>query len=146
SIWLGETVSLSPYVLSSEFTRIFWITIIFLYAFVASVIPVSVLLRPRDYLSSIQLIFSLVLGFIAVLIVRQIIDAPAYISSTTFALWPILFITAPCGAISGFHGLASSGTTSKQLSKESHGRRVGYGGMLMEGLLAILVTVIAIAG
>ncbi|MDP3966229.1 MAG: carbon starvation CstA family protein, partial [archaeon] len=146
SIWLGETISFSPNVLNAEFTRIFWITIIFVYAFIASVIPVSILLRPRDYLSSIQLIFTLLLGFIGLLIIRPVINAPEYISGGTFALWPILFITVACGAISGFHGLVSSGTTSKQLSKESDGRRIGYGGMLMEGLLAILVTLIAVAG
>ena len=146
SIWLGETISLSPHILNSGFTRIFWITIIFIYAFIASVLPVSALLRPRDYLSSIQLVFSLLLGFIAILIVRPIIDAPLYIPNTSFALWPILFITVACGAISGFHGIVSSGTTSKQLSKESDARRVSYGGMIMEGILATLVTLIVVAG
>ena len=62
------------------------------------------------------------------------------------ALWPILFITVACGAISGFHGIVSSGTTSKQLSKESHGKSVGYGGMLGEATVAIIVTIVAIAG
>ncbi|HIH51976.1 MAG TPA: carbon starvation protein A [Nanoarchaeota archaeon] len=146
SVWAGEFFVISPNVFTPEITRIFWITIIFIYAFLASVIPVSILLRPRDYLSSIQLIFTLLLGFVGVLIVRPIINAPSFLSSVEFSLWPVLFITVACGAVSGFHGLVSSGTTSKQLSKESDARRVGYGSMLLEGLLAILVTIIAIAG
>lgn len=146
SVWVSELIPISASVVNPEITRIFWITVIIIYAFVASVIPVSILLRPRDFLSSIQLILTLLLGFIAVLVVSPIINAPSYISGGNFALWPILFITVACGAVSGFHGLVSSGTTSKQLSRESDARRIGYGGMLMEGLLAILVTVIAIAG
>jgi carbon starvation protein len=146
SLWLGEKFPISPYIISEQITRIFWISVIMLYAFIASIIPVWILLRPRDYLSSIQLILTLGLGFIGILIIRPTVNAPAYISNSGFPLWPILFITVACGAISGFHGIVSSGTTSKQLSKESHGRAIGYGGMLMEGLLAILVTVMAVAG
>ena len=146
SLWLGEKIPVSSFIISENVTRIFWISIIMIYAFIASTIPVWVLLRPRDYLSSIQLILTLGLGFIGILLVHPTINAPAYVSGSGFALWPILFITVACGAISGFHGIVSSGTTSKQLAKESHGRAVGYGGMLGEGLLAILVTVIAIAG
>lgn len=122
------------------------ITLIMLYAGIASVTPVWILLRPRDYLSAIQMSLILFLGLISVLITRPLINAPAYISSTEFPLWPILFITVACGAISGFHGLVASGTTSKQLSKESHGKQIGYGGMLMESTLAILVIVVTIAG
>ena len=92
------------------------------------------------------MIATLLLGFIAIIIIRPVINAPAYIKSDIFPVWPILFITVACGAISGFHGLVSSGTTSKQLAKESHGRAIGYGGMLLEGLLAILVTIVVIAG
>lgn len=146
SLWLGEKYPISAFIMNDSFTRIFWITIIMIYAFVASTIPVWILLRPRDYLSSLQLVLTLGLGFVGVLIVHPIINAPAYISGSGFPLWPILFITVACGAISGFHGIVSSGTTSKQLSKESHGKQVGYLGMLMEGLLAILVTVIVISG
>lgn len=122
------------------------ITLIMLYAGIASVTPVWILLRPRDYLSAIQMLLILFLGLISVLIARPLINAPAYISSTEFPLWPILFITVACGAISGFHGLVASGTTSKQLSKESHGKQIGYGAMLMESTLAILVIAVTIAG
>ncbi|HLC62808.1 MAG TPA: carbon starvation CstA family protein, partial [Candidatus Nanoarchaeia archaeon] len=126
--------------------RNIWITMIFLYAFAASVLPVWFLLRPRDYLSSIQMILILILGIVAFFIARPVINAPAYISGGIFPLWPILFITVACGAVSGFHGLVSSGTTSKQLAKESHGKSVGYGSMILEGTLAILVTVVVISG
>jgi carbon starvation protein len=126
--------------------RNIWITVIFAYAFVASITPVWILLRPRDYLSAIQMILILGVGFIAFFIARPVINAPSYISGSVFPIWPILFITVACGAISGFHGLVSSGTTSKQLAKESHGKAVGFGGMILEGLLAILVTVVVISG
>ncbi|MEX0920870.1 MAG: carbon starvation protein A [Candidatus Pacearchaeota archaeon] len=145
-VWIGNMFPISLQIENPLFIRNIWISIIFVYAFIASVVPVWFLLRPRDYLSAIQMTLILGLGFLAVLIARPEINAPIYISGGTFPLWPILFITVACGAISGFHGLVSSGTTSKQLSKESHGRPVGYGGMILEGLLAILVTVVAIAG
>lgn len=122
------------------------VTVIILYAGVASIVPVWVLLRPRDYLSAIQMGIILVLGIVGILIVHPVVNAPGIIRGPIFPLWPILFITVACGAISGFHGIVSSGTTSKQLSKESHGRAVGYGSMLGEALLATLVTIVAIAG
>ncbi len=123
-----------------------WITIILIYAFIASIAPVWILLQPRDYLSAIQMGLILLLAIVSFLIVRPIISAPGYISGAIFPLWPILFVTVACGAISGFHGLVSSGTTSKQLAKESHGKIIGYGAMLGEGLLAIIVTLIVVAG
>lgn len=126
--------------------KIAWITIIIGYAGLASVIPINLLLRPRDFLSAIQMILILILGFLSILIVRPVINAPTYISGSTFPIWPILFITVACGAISGFHGLVSSGTSSKQLSKESHGKSVGYGSMLLEGTLAVFVTLVVISG
>ena len=145
SVWIGSMFPLNlPF--SAGVSKIIWITIIFAYAFIASIVPVWLLLRPRDYLSAIQMTLILGLGFIALLIVRPIINAPIYISNSIFPLWPILFITVACGAVSGFHGLVSSGTTSKQLKKESHGRAVGYGGMILEGTLALLVTIVAISG
>ncbi|MEM4271564.1 MAG: carbon starvation protein A [Candidatus Pacearchaeota archaeon] len=144
--WVGYKIPISLPISDSTLLRNIWVSIIILYAGFASVAPVWFLLRPRDYLSAIQMILILGLGFLSVLIARPLMNAPVYISSSPFPLWPILFITVACGAISGFHGLVSSGTTSKQLAKESHGRAVGYGSMLMEGGLAILVTIIAAAG
>src|SRR3990167_3911975 len=145
-VWIGHIFPINFPVDNPILLRNIWITMIFLYAFAASVLPVWFLLRPRDYLSSIQMILILALGIIAFLIARPVINAPSYISGGIFPLWPILFITVACGAISGFHGLVSSGTTSKQLAKESHGNVIGYGGMLLEGTLAVLVTVVVISG
>ena len=146
SVWVGHSIPVTLGVDNPNLLRNILVTIIFGYAFIASIAPVWLLLRPRDYLSAIQMTLILVLGFVAILLSRPVINAPIYISGGIFPIWPILFITVACGAISGFHGLVSSGTTSKQLSKESHGRAVGYGSMILEGLLAVLVTIVAIAG
>lgn len=145
-VWVGNIIPINLNIQNPILLRNLWITIIFAYAFIASITPVWILLRPRDYLSAIQMVLILALGFVAFLIARPVINAPSYISGGGFPIWPILFITVACGAISGFHGLVSSGTTSKQLAKESHGKAVGYGSMLFEGLLAVLVTVVVISG
>jgi len=145
-VWVGHLFPINLAIENPNLLRNFWVTIIFGYAFIASIAPVRILLRPRDYLSALQMIIILILGVVAFLIARPEINAPIYISGGAFPLWPILFITVACGAISGFHGLVSSGTTSKQLKKESHGKAVGYGGMILEGVLAILVTVVVISG
>ena len=139
-MWIGYKFPLVlPF--SAEISRIVWITLLIAYGGLASLIPVWIFLQPRDYLSSIQLILFLFIGFIGVLIVRPVINSPAIITGN-LPMWPILFITVACGAVSGFHSLVASGTTSKQLAKESHGRFVGYGGMVAEGLLALLVVLL----
>ena len=136
-MWVGYKVPLAlPFTLQIQ--QIFWITILLLYGALASLIPVWIFLQPRDYLSSIQLILFLVLGFASIFVVRPDISVPMIVKGN-FPMWPILFITVACGAISGFHSLVASGTTSKQLAKEKHGRFIGYGGMIAEGLLALLV-------
>ena len=128
-----------------------WTVILLIYAFIASVLPVTVLLQPRDYINAYQLIVAmslLVLGvFGAVFLKDMTIVAPAFDYSPKDAppLLPFLFITIACGAISGFHSLVSSGTSSKQVISEEDALFVGYGSMLMEGVLAILV-LIAVAG
>ena len=138
-MYVGYKIPLSlPF--SAEITKIIWITILISYGAIASLIPVWVFLQPRDYLSSIQLVLFLALGVVAILIVRPVINSPSIILGN-FPLWPILFITVACGAVSGFHSLVASGTTSKQLAKESHGKFVGYGGMIAEGILALLVVI-----
>ncbi|HJZ19247.1 MAG TPA: carbon starvation CstA family protein, partial [Candidatus Nanoarchaeia archaeon] len=146
SIWVSLSFPLDFSFLNPTVFRNIVITIILLYAGAASVAPVWVLLRPRDYLSAVQMSLILLLGILGVLVVKPMINAPAYISSSIFPLWPILFITVACGAVSGFHGIVASGTTSKQLSKESHAKSVGYGSMILEGTVAIFVTIVAIAG
>src|SRR5699024_9125731 len=107
----------------------FWVVVLFLYAGLASILPVWVLLQPRDYINGLQLFIGLGILYAAVLISGPTIVAPAYNSAVpegTPGLVPLLFVTIACGAISGFHGVVSSGTSSKQLDKETDARFVGY--------------------
>ena len=123
-----------------------WIVILFIYATIASLLPVWLLLQPRDYINGIQLFIGLALLFGAVFVANPTVVAPAFNTSVpagTPPLVPLLFVTIACGALSGFHGLVASGTTSKQLDKETDARFVGYLGSSGEGLLA-LVTIIAV--
>ncbi|WP_435196626.1 carbon starvation CstA family protein [Natronomonas sp. EA1] len=136
-----------------------WIPIIMVYAAAASALPVWMLLQPRDYLSSF-LLYSGVGGALVAIIVGTLLGTsaqPLVVNIGAFngfwgttgisPLFPLLFITIACGTISGFHSLVSSGTTSKQLNKESDARAIGYGGMLGEGLLAIVaLSTLAVAG
>jgi len=132
-----------------------WIPVVLVYGFIASVLPVWVLLQPRDFLTS-SLLYAGVGGTLLAVIVgtftggasQLVIDVPAYagfwggaLVETTLPLFPLLFVTIACGTISGFHSLVSSGTTAKQLDKESDARTIGYGGMLGEGLLATVAIV-----
>lgn len=119
----------------------FWLAAAFVYSFLAATLPVWVLLQPRDYLSMYILVFGMVFGYLGLFFLRPTINGPALTAavSTQGPLWPVLFITVACGAFSGFHSLVASGTTAKQLRKESDGRLIAYGGMLAEGALALLV-------
>ena len=119
----------------------FWLVVSLIYCFMAATLPVWVLLQPRDYLSMYILIVGLALGFVSLLVMHPTINGPAFtgFDSAKGPLWPILFITVACGAVSGFHSVVSSGTSAKQLRKESDGRKVAFGGMLTEGALAMLV-------
>lgn len=121
----------------------FWLALTFIYAFLASILPVQTLLQPRDYLSMYILLVGLIIGIVGTLVLNPVLNAPAYVGfeGPKGPLFPILFITIACGAISGFHSLVSSGTSSKQLNREGDGQLIAYGGMLMEGLLALLVIV-----
>ena len=126
-----------------------WITLLFIYCSIASLLPVWTLLQPRDYINSHQLFFGLALLIVGIFVAQPIVDAPAIRSFSdpeTPDLFPLLFVTIACGAISGFHGLVSSGTSSKQLEKLSDSRVVGYGGMIGEGTLALVSTICAVAG
>ena len=124
-----------------------WIIILFIYAFIASTLPVTTLLQPRDYINAHELIIMLALMFIGVIVAHPVIVAPAFNLHAKGAppVWPFLFVVIACGAISGFHSLVSSGTSSKQLANEKDALFVGYGSMLMEGTLATLV-IAAVAG
>lgn len=150
-IWVGDQV---PIEITGTFMGLSagpqWILILFGYAAVASLLPVWLLLQPRDYINGIQLFIGLGLLYAAVLFASPEITAPAYNSEATGIgappIVPLLFVTIACGAISGFHGLVASGTTSKQLDKEPDARFVGYLGSLGEGLLAIATIVVVSAG
>jgi carbon starvation protein len=125
-----------------------WVWILLIYSFFASVLPVWALLQPRDYLNSHQLITGLVLLGLGLVVLHPAVQAPAINPSPPGAppMIPFLFITIACGAISGFHGLVSSGTTSKQVACMSDARPIGYGGMLGEGTLGLLAVLAATAG
>ncbi|MEF3120580.1 carbon starvation protein A [Kocuria flava] len=127
----------------------FWIVVLFLYAGVASVVPVWALLQPRDYINGLQLFIGLGLLYGSVLLSAPTVVAPAYneaVPEGTPSLVPLLFVTIACGAISGFHGIVSSGTSAKQLDKETDARFVGYFGAVGEGLLALGAIIATTAG
>ncbi|MHA7142608.1 MULTISPECIES: carbon starvation CstA family protein [unclassified Arthrobacter] len=127
----------------------FWIVVLFLYAGVASVLPVWMLLQPRDYINGLQLFIALGILYGAILISAPTLVAPAFneaVPEGTPSLIPLLFVTIACGAISGFHGIVSSGTSSKQLNKETDARFVGYFGAVGEGLLALGAIIATTAG
>ena len=124
-----------------------WIIFLFIYSGIASMLPVWLLLQPRDYINSHQLLVGLGLIYTSILIFRPEITAPALnLSSGGPPIIPFLFVTIACGAISGFHGLVSSGTTSKQIENEKDARMVGYGSMLGEGSLALATIIASVAG
>jgi carbon starvation protein len=118
-----------------------WIYVLLGYAFIASVTPVTLLLQPRDYLNSFLLYGLIIAAVLGVIIANPEIkmDTEVHVNSENLGfLFPVLFVTIACGAISGFHSLVASGTTSKQLDKESDAKIVGFGGMLIESFLAII--------
>ncbi len=125
-----------------------WVVILLVYAYIASVLPVQTLLQPRDYINSHQLFVTLALLAGGVIVARPAVVAPAVDLAPVGAppLLPMLFVVVACGAISGFHSLVSSGTSSKQCESEGDAQAVGYGSMLMEGMLAVLVIVACGAG
>jgi carbon starvation protein len=147
-IYLGEMVPLAlPATMFGLGAATQWILILFAYAAVASMLPVWLLLQPRDYINGIQLFIGLALMYGAIVAVSPNIVAPAFnanVPAGTPPMLPLLFVTIACGAISGFHGLVGSGTTSKQLNKEPDARFVGYLGSFGEGSLA-LVSIIAVS-
>jgi len=151
-----------PGVIGDGIPTIAWVAILLLYSYIASVLPVWTLLQPRDFINSLQLISALGLIMIGLVVAgliggapaaggeRQSLEivAPAFRMAPEGAPWifPFLFITIACGAISGFHCLVSSGTSSKQVKCESDAQFVGYGSMLTEGFLATLVILACVAG
>ncbi len=129
-----------------------WTVILLAYCYAASVLPVWLLLQPRDYLNSYLLYVMLAVGVIGIFVAAPSLQMDAFVglsalhpkTGSTELLFPMLFVTVACGACSGFHALVSSGTTSKQISSEKYMRPIAFGGMLVEGVLA-LIALIAVA-
>lgn len=152
SILLGRIWPISLAGIAAEdglFTeRNIWVILLFAYTFLASRIPVWVLLQPRDYINSQQLFIALGVIGVGLIIGMDRIVAPVVNDTPegSPSWFPFLFITIACGAISGFHSLVSSGTTSKQLDKETDARHVGYAGAIGEGSLAVAAILACTAG
>lgn len=141
--WLGgtaaESVLLGLDAVGGAF--LLWIVILLTYVYLASILPVWKLLQPRDYINAQQLVFGLLILYGGLLVLRPPVTAPMYNAAADISWFPLLFITIACGAISGFHGLVASGTSSKQLDKETDARTVGYLGAVGEGTLALIATI-----
>jgi len=145
AIWLGTVTPI-------KLSYMNWMWVFFFYIVIAAAIPVNILLQPRDYLNSWLLYFGLVLGFIAAVFAFKGFEVPAFSSFAPILMggkptpfWPAIPLVIACGSLSGFHSLVASGTTSKQLEKESDGLFIGYGAMFTEGFLSTVV-VVSIAG
>ncbi len=164
SLWIS-TIIMVPIVIGSVFyaTNAAWVQSVFAlsadtwrlilvgYIFAASVLPVWLLLQPRDYLASYMLYFSVIIGAVGMIFGSDFeVVLPAWKGAMTPKgefIWPMLFVIVACGAISGFHSLVGSGTTAKQIRRESDAKPVGYGAMLLEGLVAVIaIGTIMIAG
>lgn len=134
-IWLGSMFPI-------YFTLNTWAILLLLYALAASILPVWLLLQPRDYINTLSLYFGLIVLYMAVFLFMPSFTAPAINSSEGLpSIFPLMFVTVACGAVSGFHSVVASGTTAKQIAKESDARPIGYGSMIAEcglGLIAVL--------
>lgn len=140
-IWFGQSVPIVLPAIAGVRPQVAWDVVILLYCGLASILPMWLLLQPRGYLGGFFLYVTLAAGLIGVLLGGERIQYPAFLGWTSPAglpLFPLLFVTVACGACSGFHGIVSSGTTSKQIDREPDCRLIGYGGMLLEGLVAVI--------
>jgi carbon starvation protein len=150
AVWLGGRIAESAWAGSFTFQRNTIILLMAAYGFIASVLPVWMLLCPRDYLSSYLKIGTIAFLILGVILVHPNLNMPAF---TPFVagggpvipgkVYPFVFITIACGAISGFHALIASGTTPKMIAKETDARMIGYGGMLMEGVVGVVALIAA---
>jgi carbon starvation protein len=150
AVWLGGRIAESSWAATFTFSRTTIIILMAVYGFIASVLPVWMLLCPRDYLSSYLKIGTIGFLIIGVILVAPTLNMPAW---TPFIhgggpvipgkIYPFVFITIACGAISGFHALIASGTTPKMIAKETDARVIGYGGMLMEGVVGVVALIAA---
>ena len=150
-VWVGTKypISLDTFGIAPENIQTCWIIFLFTYSAISSLLPVWLLLQPRDFINSHQLVVGLGLIFLGIFLTQPALDAPAIreiSDSGAPPIFPMLFVTIACGAISGFHGLVSSGTTSKQINTMKDARLIGYGAMLGEGTLAVASIIAAVAG
>ena len=145
-VWLGTVIPFDLMKIAgcskASATNI-WAVVLLVYAFCASILPVWVLLQPRDYLNSYLLYVMMLLGLLGIAFYHPTLNVPAFACEGKISpnLFPLLFVTIACGACSGFHAIVASGTSSKQIAKESHVLPVGYGGMLVEGVLATMTII-----
>ena len=150
SMFVGDVVPVSlPGPILGIGVHAQWVVLLFIYAAAASILPVWLLLQPRDYINGLQLFTALAIFFLAVIVGNPAIVAPAINSAPPAdvpSIAPLLFVTIACGAISGFHGLVSSGTTSKQIDREPDVRFVGFLGATGEGALALASIIACTAG
>ncbi len=149
SVWVGTQRPLElPAQLVVKSPLFTWVLLLTVYGFVASVLPVWLLLQPRDYLESFKLYAGLILLFAGIIATRPTIVAPVVrlVVEGAPPIWPFLFVTIACGALTGFHSIVASGTTSKQLASEKDARFIGYGGMAGESLLALGAVIACTAG
>ena len=154
-VWIGNVYPLDLVKLfgfTPEGTAMFWTIVLLVYCFFASTCPVWILLQPRDYLNAYLLYAMMALGFLGVFVAHPTLHIDAFAgfsavgrSGAKDLLFPFLFVTVACGACSGFHALVASGTSAKQLDNERGVRPIAYGGMLLEGVLAI-IALIGVAG
>jgi carbon starvation protein len=137
-----------PIELGLKHPEIWWTVMLLSYCMVASVTPVNILLQPRDYISGAVLYLGMMFGLLGIVFTHPQMKAPPFVAFTSPGgwLWPMMFVTIACGAISGFHSLAASGTTSKQLPRTKDARVIGYGAMIMESALAVLAVIAVAAG
>lgn len=149
SIWVGTRYPMElPEQMIFKSPQFTWVVLLAIYSFVASVLPVWLLLQPRDYLESFKLYAGLILLFAGILVTGPTIVAPAIRTVVPGAppIWPFLFISIACGALTGFHSIVAGGTTSKQLANEKDAPFVGYGAMAAESALALCAVVACTAG
>ncbi len=154
-VWVGNLIPLDLVKrlgLTVDQTKMVWTLVLLVYCFFASTCPVWILLQPRDYLNAYLLYAMMGLGFLGVFVAHPALTTDAFAgfsvvgrSGATDLLFPFLFVTVACGACSGFHALVASGTSAKQLDSERGVRPIAYGGMLLEGVLAI-IALIGVAG
>ncbi len=154
SVWIGNLypLDLTRFGLEASQVSMIWTLLLLLYCVIASTCPVWILLQPRDYLNSYLLYAMMALGILGVFVAHPALNTDAFAgfsavgrAGTLDMLFPFLFVTVACGACSGFHALVASGTSAKQLDSEKSIRPIAYGGMLFEGVLAI-VALIGVAG